>query len=40
MFVVAIIVFFFIRLTPGDPVDIMMGQGGAISSGELELLRE
>lgn len=37
---VAIIVFFFIRLTPGDPVDIMMGQGGAISAGELERLRE
>jgi peptide/nickel transport system permease protein len=40
MFGVAIVVFFFIRLTPGDPVDIMMGQGGAISSGELERLRE
>jgi peptide/nickel transport system permease protein len=40
MFGVAIIVFFFIRLTPGDPVDIMMGQGGAISSGELERLRQ
>ncbi len=40
MFGVAIIVFFFIRLTPGDPVDIMMGQGGAISAGELEHLRE
>jgi peptide/nickel transport system permease protein len=40
MFGVAIIVFFFIRLTPGDPVDIMMGQGGSISAGELENLRE
>ena len=40
MFGVAIIVFFFIRLTPGDPVDIMMGQGGAISAGELDRLRE
>ena len=40
MFGVAIIVFFFMRLTPGDPVDIMMGQGGAVSAGEMEQLRE
>jgi peptide/nickel transport system permease protein len=39
MFGVAIMVFIFIRLTPGDPVDIMMGQGGAISAGEIEQLR-
>jgi peptide/nickel transport system permease protein len=39
MFGVAIVVFVFVRLTPGDPVDIMMGQGGAISSGEVEQLR-
>ena len=39
MFGVAVIVFVFIRMTPGDPVDIMMGQGGAISAGEIEQLR-
>jgi peptide/nickel transport system permease protein len=27
------------RLTPGDPVDIMMGQGGAVSTGEMQQLR-
>lgn len=36
---VAVVVFFFMRLTPGDPVDIMMGGGGAVSAGEAERLR-
>jgi ABC-type dipeptide/oligopeptide/nickel transport system permease component len=40
MFGVAIVVFFFIRLTPGDPVDIMMGQGGGVSEGEMQQLRQ
>ncbi len=37
---VAIVVFFFMRLTPGDPVDIIMGQGGGVSAGEMEQLRQ
>jgi peptide/nickel transport system permease protein len=35
---VAVVVFIFMRLTPGDPVDVMMGQGGAVSQGEVERL--
>jgi peptide/nickel transport system permease protein len=40
MFGVAIAVFFFMRLTPGDPVDIMMGEAGFVSEGEIENLRQ
>lgn len=40
MFGVAILVFFFMRLTPGDPVDIMMGEAGTVGPGEVEQLRK
>lgn len=40
MFGVAILVFLFMRMTPGDPVDIMMGEAGTVAPGEMEQLRK
>lgn len=36
---VALIVFFFMRLTPGDPIDIMMGSAGNVTEQEMSTLR-
>lgn len=40
MFGVAILVFLFMRLTPGDPIDLMIGKDGNISAAEQAALRE
>ena len=37
---IGVVIFLIMRLTPGDPVDIMMGQAGHVSEREVELLRE
>ncbi|MCF6093862.1 ABC transporter permease [Microaerobacter geothermalis] len=40
MFGVALIVFLFMRFTPGDPVDLMMGEAGNVSQEEVQALRD
>jgi peptide/nickel transport system permease protein len=37
---VVIMVFAFMRLTPGDPVDLMMGEAGVVSQSEIKAIRE
>lgn len=37
---VAVTVFIFMRFTPGDPVDLMMGEAGNVSQQEVAALRE
>jgi peptide/nickel transport system permease protein len=37
---IALIVFAFMRIIPGDPVDIIMGQSGGVSQSEVQALRE
>lgn len=39
MFGVAVLVFLFMRFTPGDPVDLMMGEAGNVSQQEVAALR-
>jgi len=36
---IALLVFVFMRLLPGDPVDIMMGQEGAVTESQIRALR-
>lgn len=39
MFTIAIIIFVFMRIIPGDPVDVMMGKGGNVSEEEILALK-
>ena len=36
---VAVAAFVFMRMLPGDPVDIMMGEAAGVAQGEIEALR-
>jgi len=38
MLAVAVLVFLFMRMTPGDPIDLMMGSGGNVSEAEVTAL--
>ncbi|WP_017380642.1 ABC transporter permease [Paenisporosarcina sp. TG-14] len=40
MFGITLIVFLFMRFTPGDPVDLMMGSDGNVSESEIAALKE
>lgn len=40
MFGIAVVVFVVMRLIPGDPVDIIIGQGGAATQQDLDRLRQ
>lgn len=37
---VVLLAFAFMRLTPGDPVDLMMGESGVVSNAEVQVIRE
>ena len=39
LFVVALVVFFAMRLLPGDPVDIILGNSGSASASQVQALR-